>query len=183
MQAQTVYEADASANAIEGTAIVESCSGCLDGKRVGNIGNGNANYLRIKGLSVPTTGTYVVALYYTNGTDGGARNFTLQVNGGSGPTLSNLTGTNWLAPAAPIVFTVQFTAGGGNSIGFFNATSSAPNVDHIVVSSSSVESSSQGTVLSPTVYEGNAPANILSGSAVVESCGGCLNGTRVRYAW
>ena len=134
---QTVYESNASANAIEGTAIVESCSGCLNGERVGNIGNGNANYLRIKGISVPTTGTYTVTLYYTEGTDGGARSFTIQINNGAGPTLSNLTGSSWTSPAAPVTFQANFTAGNTNSVGFFNASGPAPNVDHIVVSSGS----------------------------------------------
>lgn len=132
--AQTVYEGNASANAIEGTAVSESCSGCLNGTRIGNIGNGNANYLRIKNISVATTGTYNVQLYYTEGSDGGARSFTIQVNNGAGPTLSNLTGTSWTSPAAPVTFQVTFTAGSANSIGFFNATASAPDVDHIVVS-------------------------------------------------
>jgi Glycosyl hydrolases family 18 len=136
LNAQTVYEANASANAIEGTATAESCSGCLDGYRVGDIGNGNVNYLRIKNISVPTTGTYNVTLYYTEGSDGGARSFTVQINDGSGPTLSNLTGSSWTSPAAPITFQANFTAGSSNSVGFFNASASAPDVDHIVVSSS-----------------------------------------------
>jgi hypothetical protein len=50
LHAQTIYEG----NALEGTAVSESCSGCLNGTRIGNIGNGNANYLRIKNISVPT---------------------------------------------------------------------------------------------------------------------------------
>ncbi len=177
--AQTVYEADAAGNAIEGAAQVESCAGCLDGKRVGNIGNGSANYLRIKNIGVPTTGTYVVALYYTEGSDGGARSFTIQINNGAGPTLSNLTGSSWTAPAGPVVFEASFTAGNGNSVGFFNATGLAPNVDHITVSASPLETSNAPTTLLPTVYEGNANANTFGGSAVVESCTGCLDGTRV----
>src|SRR5882757_6937030 len=135
--AQTVYESNASANAIEGAAVVESCSGCLNGERVGYIGNGNANYLRIKSISVPTTGTYTVTLYYEVGSDGGSRSVTLQVNNGAGPTLSNLTGSSWTSPAAPVTFQANFTAGSSNSVGFFNATAAAPDVDHIVVSSSS----------------------------------------------
>jgi len=142
LHAQT-YTADASANAIEGTATIETCSGCLDGYRVGNIGNGNANYLRIKGITVPTTGTYNVKLYYTEGTDGGARSFTIQINDGAGPTLSNLTGSSWTSPAAPVTFTANFTAGSGNSVGFFNASASAPDVDHIVVSPASGGSSAK----------------------------------------
>jgi Alginate lyase/Ricin-type beta-trefoil lectin domain-like/Ricin-type beta-trefoil lectin domain len=179
LHAQTVYKADASANAIEGTATVESCAQCLDGNRVGQIGNGNANYLRIKGITVPTTGTYTVALYYTEGTDGGARSFTLQINGGAGPTLSNLTGNSWTAPAAPIIFQAAFTAGSTNSVGFFNATAPAPNVDHIVVSVTPIEVSNAPTTLSPTVYEGDASINTFGGLAVTEACSACLDGKRV----
>jgi hypothetical protein len=179
LQAQTVYEGNASGNTIEGTATVESCAGCLNGTRVGNIGNGNANYLRIKNISVPTTGTYVIALYYTEGTDGGARSFTIQVNNGAGPTLSNLTGTSWTVPAAPVIFTAAFTAGSTNSIGFFNATDAAPNVDHITVSAAPLETSSAPTMLSPNIYEGDASTNTFAGSATVESCTGCLDNQRV----
>lgn len=135
LKAQT-YEGNASANAIEGTAVVEACSGCLNGTRVGNIGNGNANYLRIKGISVATTGSYTVTLFYTMGSDGGSRSFTLQINNGTGPTLSGLTGTSWTTPKTT-TFSANFTAGSTNSVGFFNATGPAPNVDHIVVSGGS----------------------------------------------
>ncbi|AEU36039.1 glycosyl hydrolase family 18 protein [Granulicella mallensis] len=148
LHAQTTYEGNASANAIEGTAVSEACSGCLNGTRIGNIGNGNANYLRIKNISVPTTGTYTVTLYYTEGSDGGARSFTIQINNGAGPTLSNLTGSSWTTPAAPVTFQANFTAGSGNSVGFFNATGSAPDVDHIVVSSTT-SGGGGGTTSSP----------------------------------
>jgi len=162
LQAQTYY-ANASANAIEGTATVEACSGCLNGFRVGNIGNGSANYLRIKSISVPTTGTYTVTLYYTEGSDGGARTFTTQINNVAGPTLSNLTGSSWTSPAAPVTFQANFTAGSTNSVGFFNATASAPDVDHIVVSD---DSGGGGTntskIVAPYVDMGDgAPYNVL----------------------
>jgi hypothetical protein len=160
LHAQTVYEGNASANALEGTAVSEACSGCLNGTRIGNIGNGNANYLRIKNISVPTTGTYTVTLYYTEGSDGGARSFTIQINNGAGPTLSNLTGSSWTAPAAPVTFQANFTAGSGNSVGFFNATGSAPDVDHIVVSGGSSGGGSTSKIVAPYVDMGNgAPFN------------------------
>jgi hypothetical protein len=132
LRAQTVYEANAKGNAIEGDAKVMSCSGCLNGEEVGYIGDGNANYLRIKNISVPTTGTYTVTLYYVLS---GSRSFTIQINDGSGPTL-NLTGTSWSQPAST-TFSASFTAGSSNSVGFFNSSAYAPNVDHITVSSGS----------------------------------------------
>jgi len=164
LHAQTYY-ANGSANALEGTAAVEACSGCLNGFRVGNIGNGNANYLRIKSISVPTTGTYTVTLYYTEGSDGGARSFTTQINDVAGPTLSNLTGSSWTSPAAPVTFQANFTAGSTNSVGFFNATASAPDVDHIVVSDGS-DSGGGGTstskIVAPYVeMSDGAPYNVL----------------------
>ena len=161
LHAQTYY-ANGSANALEGTAAVEACSGCLNGFRVGNIGDGNANYLRIKDISVPTTGTYNVALYYTEGSDGGARTFDIQINDVAGPTLSNLTGSSWTSPAAPVTFTANFTAGSGNSVGFFNATASAPDVDHIVVTSenSGGGGGSTSKIVAPYVDMGDgAPYN------------------------
>jgi hypothetical protein len=163
LHAQT-YFANASANAIEGTAVVESCAGCLNGERVGNIGSGSANYLRIKDISVPTTGAYTVTLYYTEGSDGGARTFTTQINGATGPTLSNLTGTSWTEPAAPVTFTANFTAGSGNTVGFFNASTPAPDVDHIVVSSetSGGDGGSSSKIVAPYVeMSDGAPYNVL----------------------
>jgi Glycosyl hydrolases family 18 len=171
LRAQTVYEGNASANAIEGTAVVESCSGCLNGTRIGNIGNGNANYLRIKDISVPTTGTYTVTLYYTEGSDGGARSFTVQINDGAGPTLSGLTGSSWTEPATPVTFQANFTAGSGNSVGFFNASGSAPDVDHIVVSSTGGGGTPTGNIFAPFEYVGdlgdaNQIPGIISASGV-----------------
>jgi hypothetical protein len=136
LHAQTVYEANASANAIEGTAKVQACAGCLNGTMVGYIGNGNANYLRIKQISVPTTGVYDVQIFYTMGTDGGTRSMTIETNDDAVNTLtiSGLAGDNWFAPAQPpLMVTASFTAGNGNSLGFFNATAAAPDIDHIVV--------------------------------------------------
>src|SRR5579872_5310067 len=115
--AQTVYEGNAKGNAIEGSAVVESCAGCLNGTRVGFIGNGNANYLRIKNISVAATGTYTVTLFYTLS---GSRSFTVQINNGSGPTL-HLTGSSWTQPGET-TFSANFVAGSSNSVGFFNAT-------------------------------------------------------------
>jgi hypothetical protein len=127
----TVYEADATGNAIEGTAVKASCSGCLDGKEVTGIGNGNANYLRIKNITAATSGTYTITVYYLIN---GSSSFTIQINDkATGPTL-NLTGTSTTVPASTS-FTATLTAGSSNSVGFFNATAAAPAVDHIVVSS------------------------------------------------
>ena len=105
----------------------------------------------LRALPVPTSGTYTVALYYLNGSDGGSRSFTLQINNGAGLTLNNLTGNSWSAPVGPVIFQAAFTAGSTNSVGFFNATGPAPNVDHIVVSANPIEVSNVPTALTPTV--------------------------------
>jgi len=173
LHAQTVYEGNASGNAIEGTAVAESCSGCLNGERIGNIGNGSANYLRIKNISVPSTGTYTVTLYYTEGSDGGARTFTTQINGAAGPTLSNLTGTSWTSPAAPVTFSASFTSGSGNTVGFFNASGPAPDVDHITVSGGGSSGGGGGTTLSNvyvTLY--GWPDNSPAGDAIAYPANG-----------
>jgi len=134
LHAQTVYEADAKGNAIEGTATKASCSGCLDGEEVTGIGNGSSNYLRIKNITAATSGTYTIQVFYLIN---GSSSFTIEINdsSSSGPTL-NLTGTSTSKPASTS-FTATFTAGSSNSVGFFNASKAAPAVDHIVVTAGS----------------------------------------------
>lgn len=159
-QAQTVYEANASGNAIEGAAKVQSCPNCLNGEEVGYIGNGNANYLRIKNINVSTTGPYTVTVYYTLS---GSRSFTIQINDGSGPTL-NLTGSSWTNPASTS-FTANFTAGVGNSVGFFNSSAYAPNVDHITVSGGSGGGGTTLNNVEITLYgwpDNSPPGNAIS---------------------
>jgi hypothetical protein len=156
LHAQTVYEANASANAIEGAAKVVACSGCLNGERVGYIGLSNSNYLRIKSISVPTTGSYTVTVYYEVS---GTRSATIQINNVAISTsaLTNVSGTSWTTPKTAS-FTANFTAGSTNSVGFFNATASAPDIDHITVSTSGGGGGGGGTTgktFAPFEYVGD----------------------------
>jgi hypothetical protein len=141
LHTQTVYEANATGNAIEGTATKTSCSNCLNGYEVSGIGKGDTNYLRIKDITAATSGTYTITLYYLIN---GSSSFTIEVNDAAGPTL-NLSGTSAATPVST-TFTAAFTAGSSNSIGFFNAAKAAPAVDHIVVSSGSSCAAAPGSL-------------------------------------
>lgn len=126
--AQTVYEADASGNTLSGQAVVAQCA-CLDGNKVGYIGDGATNALTINNVNAASTGTYLMDIY---GAVSGTRTFFVSVDGGT-PVQANLTGTSYGIPVTSGM-TVELNAG-ANTIEFSNPNAWAPDLDHIVISS------------------------------------------------
>jgi hypothetical protein len=131
---QTVYEADAASNTLSGTAVIQQCPGawgysCMDGKDVGWIGDGSANFVTINNVNVASSGTYNMTIYAAVS---GTRVFDVSVNGGAATQVS-LTGTSFSIPSTSGML-VQLNAG-SNSIQFSNPTTYAPDLDHIVISS------------------------------------------------
>jgi len=136
--AQTIYEADASANVVSGGAVIEPCSyewgySCLDGNEVGYIGNGGT--ITLNNVNATTAGTYNMTIY---GMVNGTRTYDVSVNGGAASAVS-LTGTSYSIPSAAGV-QVQLNAG-ANSIEFANASGWTPDLDHIVLSLQGIETS------------------------------------------
>jgi alpha-galactosidase len=124
----TTIEADATGNTLAGRARVASCSGCTDGKKVGDIGDGAANYVTINNIDEPSAGTYALTFVYCLD---GSRTFDISVNGGTGTAIT-LTGASWSIPASHTM-TVSLKAG-ENTIKFYNDSSYAPDLSEITVS-------------------------------------------------
>jgi alpha-galactosidase len=123
----TTIAASASGNTLAGAAKVVSCSGCATGEKVGDIGDGAANYVTINGVPASKAGSTSVTVSYLLD---GSRSFSISVNGGAATTLS-LTGTSWSTPATASV-SLDLNAG-TNTIKFFNDSVYAPDLDSITV--------------------------------------------------
>jgi archaellin len=124
----TVYEANASANVLAGGAVAQSCSACLDGYKVGYLGDGGT--LTFPDVTETNAGSYTMTIYYVDGDAG--RSAVITVNGS--PTTVSFTGTNngnWDTVQS---LTVPVTLNAGtNTIEFSNPSAYAPDIDHIVV--------------------------------------------------
>ena len=57
------YEAEAPSSTRSGAVTLASCGGCSGGSKIGYIGNGTANWVRLNGINVATAGTYPVTVY------------------------------------------------------------------------------------------------------------------------
>jgi alpha-galactosidase len=121
-------EADAGGNTIAGAARVASCSGCPDGRKVGFVGNGAANYVTVSNIDVPSAGSYTLTISYCLD---GSRTFDVSVNGGAASAIA-LTGTSWQVPAGHTA-TISLKAG-DNSVKFYNNSAYAPDLSEITVS-------------------------------------------------
>jgi chitodextrinase len=124
----TVYEADSSVSTLAGGAVVQSCSACLDGHKVGYIGNGGT--LTFNQVTASSAGSRTLTIYYVDGDAG--RSVTLTVNGTA--TTVAFHGTNdgnWNVVQS-LTVTVNLNSG-SNTIEFSNPSGYAPDIDHITV--------------------------------------------------
>ena len=121
-------EADASGNTLSGTAVVQSCATCYDGKDVGFIGSGggSSGTLTINNVTVPAAGQYTLLIAYTNA-DSVSRVANVSVNGGA-PTSASfpIAGKDYdTIGVFPLVVTLN---AGSNSITFANPTGYGPDI-------------------------------------------------------
>jgi hypothetical protein len=128
----TSYEAESSANTFSGGAKVMSCSNCSGGEDVGYIGN-NSGTLQINNVNAPSSGNYLLTIYYANG-DSTSRTASISINGGTSTSYTFATshGGNLVA-TLPII--VPLNAGSNNTIKFYNTSSWAPDIDKITIAS------------------------------------------------
>jgi hypothetical protein len=119
------YEAEAGTR--NGAARLSSCGGCSGGQKVGFIGNGAANWVRLDGISAPAAGTYDLTVHAAVS---GTRSLFLSVNGGPGVEIP-FTGTSFNTPV-PVTVQVALAAG-ANSLRFYNDAAYGPDLDRVVL--------------------------------------------------
>jgi Alpha galactosidase A/Alpha galactosidase C-terminal beta sandwich domain/NPCBM-associated, NEW3 domain of alpha-galactosidase/Alpha-galactosidase, CBM13 domain len=124
----TSYEAESPANTLAGGAVVQTCTTCSGGKKVGFVGNGGT--LTFNSVTVASSGTYQVTIAYCDGSATG-RQATVSVNGGTPQTLS-FTPTGSFSTVGTMTVRLPLTAG-TNTIEFANPSDYAPDFDRIIV--------------------------------------------------
>jgi hypothetical protein len=121
------YEAEATSSTINGGARRSSCGGCSGGQKVGFIGNGAANWVRLNGVSAPAAGTYDLTIYAAVS---GTRSLWLSVDDGPGQEIQ-FTGGSFNSPV-PVTVRVPLVAG-ANTLRFYNDTAYGPDLDRVVL--------------------------------------------------
>ena len=124
----TSYEAEAAGNALAGGAVVQTCTTCSGGAKVGFVGEGGT--LTFNSVTVPSAGTYNVTIAYCDGSATG-RQATVSVNGGAAQTLS-FTPTGSFSTVGTIAVPLSLQAG-ANTIEFANPSAFAPDFDRLIV--------------------------------------------------
>jgi hypothetical protein len=130
--APTTYEAASSQNTLAGGAAVISCPTCPGGYRVGYLGvqNGGNGTLTFNNVNENSTGSYTLALYYSNG-NSYDEYLDISVNGGTAIVFDGSpTGSFSTVAAANIAVNLN---AGSNTIKFYNSQAIAPDVNKIVV--------------------------------------------------
>lgn len=164
------YEAESPSNGIDGAARVLGCTSCSNGARVGWIGNFPTlgwGTLSFTNVMVSQTATSPVTIYYVNG-DSSDRYVCVEPNpavatvafGGTVPTFVMYGPCDPTAPSSAISVTFPSTGSwdtvgsvtvnvplraGANSLLFYNAAGSGPDIDRIVVQGSGGSSGGGGT--------------------------------------
>jgi hypothetical protein len=125
------YEAESSDNTLTGGAGIQSCPTCSGGFDVGYVGN-NSGTLQFNNVTVNTTHSYVLTIWYTNGD--AVRYALLSVNGSPGTPLS-FPSTGSFQTVGSIQTTITLNAGSNNTLNFSNPIvgSWAPDFDRIGV--------------------------------------------------
>ena len=128
----TIYEAESGVR--NGTAGLEN-----NNQYVGNLGNGIDNWVEIRNVTVPTSGSYRITVSYASGDD--TRALTLRMNGNDLTRITkNVPNTGGWNTTGTITYDVALQSG-INIIRLYNANTSgktyAPPVDKISVASSS----------------------------------------------
>jgi Alpha galactosidase A/NPCBM/NEW2 domain/Alpha galactosidase C-terminal beta sandwich domain/NPCBM-associated, NEW3 domain of alpha-galactosidase len=121
------YEAEAPTSTRNGAVALSSCDGCSGGQKVGFIGNGAGNWVRLNGISVATSGTYDLTVYAAVS---GTRSLFMSVDGGPGVEVP-VTGTSFGSPTAVKVSVAL--AADANTLRFYNDTAYGPDLDRVVL--------------------------------------------------
>jgi hypothetical protein len=125
----TSYEAESSANTLGGAAVVQSCSTCSGGAKVGYVGEGGT--LTFNNINVPTTGTYQVTLVYCSGSPRPA----MVSADGAAPLSLNFASTGSFTTTGTMTVSLPLTAG-SNTIELSDPNAFTPDWDRIIVAGS-----------------------------------------------
>jgi hypothetical protein len=123
------YEAEAASSTLTGNASVNGCTLCSGGNKVGNIG-GDAS-VTLNNITVPTAGTYLVKIAYTDGDT--SRQSMLTINNADTYWVNyhGLGDNDWGTPQ--VVSLPVKLAAGANSIKVSNPTGYIADIDWITV--------------------------------------------------
>lgn len=128
--AATPYEAESPANTLAGGAVLQTCSTCSGGQKVGFAGNGGT--LTFNGVTATSSGTYQVTIAYCSGDP---RPAMVSVNGGTPQALS-FPSTGSFSTVGTMTVPLPLTAG-TNKIEFGDPTAYTPDFDRIIVAAAS----------------------------------------------
>ena len=127
----TDYLAASSSSTLAGGAVVQSCSACTGGKKVGYVGEGGT--LTLNGVSASSAGTYPVLIEYCDGSSGDTgRSATITVNGVVVQTVVFTPTGSFSTPGTVTVY-LPLNAG-SNTVEFSDASAYAPDFNGITVS-------------------------------------------------
>ena len=128
----TTYLAASSTNTLAGGAVVQSCSTCTGGEKVGYVGNGSGT-LTFNSVNVSSAGVYPVQIVYCDGTSGTTgRSATFTVNGVVVQT-NVFTPTGGFSTQGTVTDYLPLKAG-ANTVEISNGSAYAPDFNAIVVS-------------------------------------------------
>jgi hypothetical protein len=129
----TAYQAAAAGNTLAGGAVVQTCSTCYGGQKVGYVGNGGT--LTFNNVNVPAGGTYRVTLVYCDG-DTGATGRQADVSAdGAAPQLLSFAPTGSFTTVGAQTMSLSLNAG-ANTIELDNPGAYAPDFNEIIVAAS-----------------------------------------------
>jgi len=125
----TSYEAESPVNTLAGGAVVQSCSTCSGGEKVGYVGEGGT--LTFNNITAPTAGAYNVTIVYCSGDP---RPAMVSIDGGAPLSLS-FASTGSFTTTGTMTISVPLVAG-DNTIEFGDPNAYTPDFDRIIVADS-----------------------------------------------
>jgi hypothetical protein len=126
----TDYLAVSSSNTLAGGAVVQSCSACTGGEKVGYVGEGGT--LTFNGVDAGSAGVYPVQIEYCDGSSGDTgRSATITVNGVVVQTIVFTPTGSFTTPGTVTAYLPL--AAGSNTVEFSDSSAYAPDFNGITV--------------------------------------------------
>jgi alpha-galactosidase len=126
----TDYLAVSSSNTLAGGAVVQSCSACTGGEKVGYVGEGGT--LTFNGVDASSAGVYPVQIEYCDGSSGDTgRSATITVNGVVVQTIVFTPTGSFTTPGTVTAYLPL--AAGSNTVEFSDSSAYAPDFNGITV--------------------------------------------------